>query len=99
MGGDLRSDPLDPPLLWGASASLSSPAGVCCLDIVKRTMYAMLCARRNYLVNQTREIGCYFLVIFLCCSSMPVSSLEPELQNVIRERDQSIATVYFNKGL
>lgn len=30
---------------------------------------------------------------------MPVSSLEPEVQDQIRKKDPRLETVYFNKGL
>lgn len=32
-------------------------------------------------------------------SSMPVRSLEPEVQDQIRKKDPWLETVYFNKGL
>ncbi|XP_030807081.1 sideroflexin-3 isoform X1 [Camarhynchus parvulus] len=48
---------------------------------------------------------CLVFATPLCCalfpqkSSMPVSSLEPEVQDQIRKKDPWLETVYFNKGL
>ncbi|XP_043111145.1 sideroflexin-3 [Puntigrus tetrazona] len=65
--------------------------------------------KRFPVLNAPVQVGLVgFCLVFatpLCCalfpqkSSMKVSSLEPELQESIRQSNPNITTVYFNKGL
>lgn len=43
--------------------------------------------------------GILSLPLLFCCSSLPVSRLEPELRARIREQNPDIEVVYYNKGL
>ncbi|NWI79345.1 SFXN1 protein, partial [Pteruthius melanotis] len=65
--------------------------------------------KRYPYLNAPLQVGlvglCLVFATPLCCalfpqkSSMPVSSLEPEVQDQIRKKDPWLETVYFNKGL
>ncbi|KAI1236254.1 Sideroflexin-3, partial [Lamprotornis superbus] len=65
--------------------------------------------KRYPYLNAPLQVGlvglCLVFATPLCCalfpqkSSMPVNSLEPEVQDQIRKKDPWLETVYFNKGL
>ncbi|XP_009872735.1 PREDICTED: sideroflexin-1-like, partial [Apaloderma vittatum] len=87
--------------------SFSSPPAIPPVIMTMLEKRAFL--KRYPYLNAPLQVGlvglCLVFATPLCCalfpqkSSMPVSSLEPEVQAQIQEKDPWLETVYFNKGL